>query len=442
MKKLFILFFFFSIFPSFCVSAASGDADADGDTNVDDLGRSTSGYLYMEYHDSSNNAMRFRFNVFTVDDGYVYLVSDKKNWNDGSSVIFSAAGSGSLRYCDKSFSESDKEEDKFVFSPGDYLYSLDQYKTLSDSPSYLNQYDYYSDTDSYKIQCTVPVFYKDDLESISKYRETGDYSGALNKDDVDSANSQVDDSIELPRGLKVVKGYATGLSSAYSLDKDCVFEWSQTVDTSDYVYDIDAQMVIGTVTHSGSAVLTGDKYGSDWVSIADSYHYDGAQQITRSITSSQLNDILLEKCFDNYIAATHKKLTYKGYLVSQLKIRVRNRSGSSASDYVVIIIDMDSASTTAKVENEDGEDVENDEYNGQDVSDPDKPSVTDSDLSLTGILDYIRSGFGLLGSGGLLSLMSSTFSYIPSSVWTLIKTAIAISITIMVLSLVKRFVFG
>ena len=456
MKKFLIIFFiFFLSLNSLDVNAATFDDDyvsyfkerflegeLEFDKVTDEQGHILTGYFLYVYYVEERDIFYYGYNIIpnpSSTSEYIYLVRTPSTIDDGFVQ--------SYEY--RIFSSSDDSSFVVNRNGNNYCYYDDFYNYSYSIPMDRNIPDVHYSHDILLcnlpescVGTSFPVFDYGDQDAIDAYVNSGDYSGAVNADDVDRENSVVDGDIEMPRDLKVTKGYATGLVSAYSLDKDCVFTWNQTVDTSGYVYDVDAQMVIGTVTHSGSAVLTGDKYDSGWVNIVDSYHYDGAQQMTRSITASQLNDILLVKCFDNYIAATNKKLTYKGYLVSQLKIRVRNRSGTSASDYVVITIDMDSASTTAKVEDENGEDVENDEYTGQDVSDPDKPSVTDSDLSLTGILDYIRSGFGLLGSGGLLSLMSSTFSYIPSSVWTLIKTAIAISITIMVLSLVKRFVFG
>lgn len=451
MKRFFALFFFVIMLLSPVSVVLAGNDEDSGITESeedaverDDVGRISSGTITVNGRDSyiwGLSLYEASYNVVLSDgDGYLYItVGD--DWGDYSKASWVChlhlVGNYSLKVSTVTHYKDDSEHTSWDDTTSSSV-------PLSDTSYPLTFYNMNNEDFSkyFSFSSSIPIFKVTDEESINKYVNEGDYSGATNKDDVDKSLSHQDGSVELPRDLKVTKGYATGLVSAYSLDKDCVFTWNQTVDTSGYVYDVDAQMVIGTVTHSGSAVLTGDKYGSGWVNIVDSYHYDGAQQMTRSITASQLNDILLVKCFDNYIAATNKKLTYKGYLVSQLKIRVRNRSGTSVSDYVVITIDMDSASTTAKVEDEEGNDVKNDEYTGQDVSDPDKPSVTDSDLSLTGILDYIRSGFGLLGSGGLLSLMSSAFSYIPSSVWTLIKTAIAVSITIMVLSLVKRFVFG
>lgn len=398
------------------------------DDRTDDVGHVTGGFWRINYY--SNGWWYVKYYQYTSTGVYFYLTYDPASRGDGryfyilNAVVFGDSSKVDVKYVDKSL----LDEGYPALESSNILYA--PFSSGTD----LNEWN------GGIFETNFPIFNVNDVDAIQKYKDTGDLSGAENAEDI--LDPEQDDDIELPKNLKVTGGYATGLSNAYSLDKDCIFEWNQTVDTTDYMYDIDAQMVIQTVTRSGSTNLTGNKYSSSWVSIASFAHYDAAQQITRKITAEQLNDVLLEGALQNYVSSTGEKIKYKGYMISQLKIRVRNCVANSASDFVVITIDYDGASTTARVEDADGNEVENDEYTGQDVSSGGGSSVGDGDLSLTGILDYIRSGFGLLGSGGLIALMSSTFSYIPASIWTLIKMAISVSISIMVLGLVKRFVFG
>lgn len=298
--------------------------------------------------------------------------------------------------------------------------------------------DYYQKAENNLFDTNLPIFDEEDKEGISNYEKAGDYSSAANAEDIDNKNAEFNDSIELPRNLLVQGGYAQGLSSAYSLDKDCVFSWNQTVDTSNYLYDIDAQLIIQKVYSSGSALGTEDYYTSGWQSVNSSYHYDGAQQITKKITSEFLNDCLIEAALRNYNESTGEKMKYKGYMISHLKIRVRNRLASLSSDYVVIDINFDGATTTATVESEDGDVQDNDEYNGGSVVDLD--NSVDADLStITSILDFIRSGFGLLGSNGLIAMFSSFFVYLPGGLWTLILMGLGAVIFVGIINfLLKR----
>ena len=64
------------------------------------------------------------------------------------------------------------------------------------------------------------------------------------------------------------------------------------------------------------------------------------------------------------------------------------------------------------------------EYNGNDV-------MNGSELDSLG--DVISDGFGLLGDGGIVDMMSDFFSFIPGPIWTLILTGIGLIITIAVI---------
>lgn len=296
------------------------------------------------------------------------------------------------------------------------------------------------------VSCTFPIFTVSENEDLSKndaiqnYLSNGDYSGASNKDYIDNILASDDGTVEIPKNLKVIGGYATGLSSAYSLDKDCVLQWIQSVDTTNYCYDMDAMVTIGIVSKSGSASLTGESYSSDWVPVCSGTGYGSAKDITRRISADFLNDSLLENCFEKFVGSTGSKLPYKGYMISSLKIRIRNRVSDKCSDYVVVNINFDGATTTATVEDENGNTVESEDYNGNDVSGGDD-KIDTSNISIDGLMGYIKSGFGLLGSGGIIALMSGTFSYLPGSIWTIIKFYISMLVAIAIIAAVKEMIF-
>lgn len=290
--------------------------------------------------------------------------------------------------------------------------------------------------------CTnIPIFDPEDTEGIEKYLNGGDYSSATNADDVDNGSGASENNgIEKPVGLKVSGGYASGLSSAYTFKHDFVGHWTQTVDTSDYVYDIQAQCIISEVVNSGSSVKTGKSATSNWVDFGRK-SYGGVTSMTHTISEKNLNDKLFDSAMDNYVKQ-YGKLKYKGYIISKLRIRIKNFVDTKSSDWVVITIDYDGATTTATVEDDDGNIKEDDEYNGGDVADKDNDTSGESiESGIASILDYIRSGFGLLGNGGVIDLMARCFVYLPASIWTMIKFLVAMMVFMAVISLIKKFVF-
>lgn len=296
----------------------------------------------------------------------------------------------------------------------------------------------------------IPIFNVNDEEAIEKYKSSGDTSGAVNNDTYDGDKVKPKDGIEYPKNLKVDGVYSKGLagalkgaSSAYSFSADAPLKmnWNQTVDTSQYKFEVQAQCVIGQtripIGGSGGVAYTGKVASSDWIDFG-TFAYNGSVKMSYNISNDELNDKVLESAMENF-TSTYGKLKYKGYLIKQLRVRIRNHVGDKHSDWVVVTVDNDKVSSTAQLEDEDGNEVENEDYNGDDVRDD--TVDTDSSVDIGGILAFIRDGFGLLGDGGVITLMSRCFVYLPASIWTMLKFLVAMMILMAVISLVKKFVF-
>lgn len=297
---------------------------------------------------------------------------------------------------------------------------------------------YRPDDSDMGFSTNIPIFVEGDEAAINNYIQNGDYSGADNAEIIDGDSVEFDESVELPVGLKVTGGYAQGLENAYSMDKDCIFNWTQTVDTSNYMYDVDCEMTINLVSKNiGSSSQTDKYYSSGWIDFYEK-KYDGSKAITSKVSKNDLNDILIGKCLENYNVQTGEKMPYKGYVVSALRIRVRNVCNGKSSNFVVIKIDKDGNSTTATVQDENGDTVEDENYDGSDVVD--KENVVDMDLSnFVDILNFIRNGFGLFGNNGLIAMFRSFFSFLPDMWWTLILLGLGMIIFIGIVNfLLKR----
>ena len=64
-------------------------------------------------------------------------------------------------------------------------------------------------------------------------------------------------------------------------------------------------------------------------------------------------------------------------------------------------------------------------------------STYEEDLSQQGIMESLKNGFGLIGDNGLIAFFSSTFSYIPAWIWTLIGSGVALSIAVIIFKIIR-----
>ena len=323
-----------------------------------------------------------------------------------------------------------------------YTYNDNKNPELSNSKISSNfekyYYDYYGEDDTGSFSSSLPIFKAGDTDAINAYLENGDASGAENSTDI----ADQDDSVEMPRNLKLTGGYAQKLSAAYSIDKDIVLNWDQTVDTTDYKYTVEAQVTMDMKSSNfGASHNTGKHYSSDWIEFKNA-DYEGAKQVGLTLNHKELDTKLIESFLNNYVKQTGEKVPYKGYSVANIKVRVRNYFGDKASNYVVISIDKESVTNTATVEDENGnkvEDPDNSDYDGEtDITD--KQDSQDLDLSGLGdVLDMIRNGFGLFGSNGLIAMFSKFFSFLPNKYWSLILLGVSLMVFVGVVNfLLKR----
>lgn len=290
---------------------------------------------------------------------------------------------------------------------------------------------------------TIPIFKSGDTESINAYLNDNDCSGATNSDYIDSV--KYSDEIDKPHNLKS-SGYFDYITSCPTHDDSfgssgCAFckpikatllsmSWSIPDDIS-YVYDIDVRANYNTPNGQSStqwiSVVKGGKYsGSAIAAVYDVVHIDKGV--------NHLNDYVLPVLPNNTDDVTG------------VSLRIRHRKNKQCSNWVVITIGS-SGSASAKVENSDGDTVDDGEYTNSDGYDTNNGSDGDGDTSNDGnivagsinvdsLLVYIRDGFGLLGNAGIITLMSKTFLFLPNSIWVMIKFFIASLITISIIGAV------
>ena len=410
----------------------------------DDLGRHKSGYFY--YCGSTSKFIIQRDWIFNSEDGFIYLTKEE--------ITDNSLDAGLKKYKFKVWCSSSL---KNVFGNGDYLVSdgsdgvVSRFGPVKDLSFSVDGIGFASlivfvtpelvKADEIDFYCTTfPVFDVNDKEGIEKYKTSGDYSSAENSDFLANEKVEFDESIEMPQGLKCVGGFADGYTkqTPYGIEEDIILEWMQKVDTSDYIYTVDMKLTIEMLNQNiKDGKPTGEKYSTDWLPFNNG-SYKGATSITRKFRATEVENLLFPAIGRVYQNATGKSgLPYKGYYINQIVIRVRNVSGSKCSNYVVVKIDRDGSDVTATVENEDEETVPDDQYNGDSVLD--KPEVNGDLSSFSDILIFIKNGFGLFGSNGLIAMFRSFFSFLPEMWWTLILLGLGLIIFIGIINfLLKR----
>lgn len=356
--------------------------------------------------------------------GYLYLVKDESSTDSES--VYGLYGNGELYYTLTSTRKNLMTEETWVHERNSSGYKLG----IASEGTFFGNFTTISTSGLPPvIDTNIPIFSGNNLDAIKAYEETGDASGADNYDKY--KGDKYDSSIPTPHDFKVIQGVdqtIAGVEESFLADynKDIVLTWRQDDVIDNLEYEIEGDFYYKRISDSNFAEI--QEMNTGYKEVVPRTSYGSSTSSTVQIPKSTLNG-----------------LKERGYQ-TKVYFRVRNVIANKTSNWVLVKIDLVNKTATATEQSYyDNSDTGGDEYNDDNVdydSDNSNSNANNGSISLDGLMTYIKSGFGLLGSGGLIALMSSTFSYIPASVWTLIKMAISISIAIMILALVKRFVFG
>ena len=307
--------------------------------------------------------------------------------------------------------------------------------------------------DSSFLCSNIPIFDASETDKINEYINNGDISGSFNSNDVVNNQRPVySDDIELPQNFHVISGHKYLFKSNNSIlglnkfSKDIVFNWQQTVDTSDYKYDVDVNIVYVDYDKSYN---TEDHYKtltSGWKEFSSNNEYKGNKNITLTLSQDKLNAILKDDAIAKGVNQS-PGVNVAGNIayITKIYVRVRNKVDNNCSNFVQSEIDFENKTVTNNETDEDGYTVDNAEYDNDDGTvDNEDDSGNSSNTSYNGnfgslssIMQYIRDGFGLIGNGGILTLMSATFLYLPDSIWIILKFFVSMMVAIALVKLVK-----
>lgn len=280
----------------------------------------------------------------------------------------------------------------------------------------------------YSVYGSIPIFdsSKSDCEkSIKKYLESGDTSGAENKYDV-SQPSQ-DDSVELPTNLRTYGKYG------YKQDNAMTVRWDVPSDVNNYTYDVRIKVDYSTKDKDAS---------TDWYNAVTDYPYERNDQYDLNTGKPISRNTSIPEDFKvNRDVVSSIDFNGDGSYVRTIRsihVEVRNRLDNKCSNWVSVEAQVDGDNST-NVKDNNGNVVQDDIYNGQNTNNSNHETQYDTDpdfskedpkFSLSDFFNYLKSGFGLMGSNGLFAFFQRSFSFIPKDIWTLIIAGVACMIIV------------
>lgn len=297
----------------------------------------------------------------------------------------------------------------------------------------------------------IPLF--DSKESAENYFNTGDTSGLLNGDKV----SSYDPSIEVPKDLAVNFTAANFLDTSSSnkygrfdyADSDVIFTWNQSedVDISNYKTEIYTQL---TVQWANTPF---NPFSPNW------HEQLASKQLVNTVDTLRSNSYTMSKStFKDIVQKSGDEVIDGGimggsvsYIKEPMYFYLRNVVGNSYSDWVRVKITRDTVTTEGIPAFGNGSGTVTSGYdqvkgdssvgggNGQAITGDTSGgsygknySVEFDSASMSGIIGFIKNGFGLLGDDGLIALFKETFSFLPAPVWTCIIAMIAASCIVVI----------
>ncbi len=294
------------------------------------------------------------------------------------------------------------------------------------------------DTDFRFGSTNIPLF--SSLEAAKSFFDSGDTSGLINGSDC----SYFDSDIETPKDFQI--NFSTSQifdDKGFFNECDFQFTWKQSEDTdlNGYQTEIYIQAThckVSITNLFGSADSREQKLGDKLLISSASTSYDNKASI-------KWNDLVayLNKDGTNLFGASNAGgvcCTYPIYFW------VRNVKGNTYGDWIKVTVTPDNVVVdgndylgTGKGTVSHGYELVDGSGNGdQKESQYGQGYHVDIPYTSTNaIIDYIKSGFGLLGDNGLIAFFKDMFSFLPDPVWTIIFTMVGVCAIIIIIKVAK-----
>lgn len=282
------------------------------------------------------------------------------------------------------------------------------------------------------VDANIPIF--DSIENCDNYVQTGSFNGILN----DSYLPYAFD-LECPIDLKCELLNRTAGYERFS------FTWSQK--DKDYI-NWDTEFLFYCDLRYRKQIF-GFIGVSDWVNVDDFFVFDKFCSTSNLKYSTELYCSEYDDALNFYFSSINEDLGGKQIEILGADFYVRNK-------YV------DAASGKAHYSNwvrvhytSNGDDIEV-SYSEIEVDDPDsvgsngKPAGTlnpDNGYtgevqqatvnSASGLVDFVKNGFGLLGNNGLVSFLKQTLAFVPVEFWEIIIIGVSFFVLIAIIKFAR-----
>lgn len=398
-------------------------------------------YKFIDVSNLSGSYVQFMFISQDVADSNKNLLIYKYYYTDAYQLRFAKFENGEV---------ADINSDKTRFGIS-YTSDGTWYNCLGNSGSVVVDQSTFEKYFNSEIETNLPYF--DSKESAENYFNTGDTSGLLNGDNF----SSYDPDIEVPQDLAVNFTAANFLDTSSSnkygrfdyADSDVIFTWNQSedIDISNYKTEIYTQL---TVQWANTPF---NPFSPNW------HEQLASKQLVNTVDTLRSNSYTMSKStFKDIVQKSGDEVIDGGimggsvsYIKEPMYFYLRNVVGNSYSDWVRVKITRDTVTTEGIPAFGNGSGTVTSGYdqikgdssvgggNGQAITGDTSGgsygknySVEFDSASMSGIIGFIKNGFGLLGDDGLIALFKETFSFLPAPVWTCIIAMIAASCIVVI----------
>lgn len=307
-------------------------------------------------------------------------------------------------------------------------------------------FSFYDGTSGFEwlvAKTNIPVFdYDSDtfLDDVNKYLKSGgtDYSGSANSDFIDRSNSSVDKSVDFPHEFQTSQCVINWTGTIFEFKgRDSINASWKVPDDTTYNYQIQMKAMIKFPKNDGKIHIGKNGFEDKWtdwhdVEIGDYSVSSNGRKVC------YINPSLMLKLFNDDIHSVKygsPDLMGVAYDIKEVQFRVRHLKGNKCSNWVSSYIESSGSSNTY-LEDDDGNYIDNTEYQGQQTS----TDYNSGDFKANDIISFIKSGFGLSGSNGLIAMFKQFFSYLPPSVNVILLTGVAIMVFVAVVKWITTVV--
>lgn len=300
-----------------------------------------------------------------------------------------------------------------------------------------------SDTSWLGYRTNIPIFdYDSDtfLEDVNKYINSGgtDYSGSANSVFIDRSNSSVDNSVDFPHEFQTSQCVINWTGTIFEFKgRDSINASWKVPDDKTYDYQIQMKAMIKFPKNDGKIHIGKNGFEDKWtdwhdVEIGDYSVSSNGRKVC------YINPSLMLKLFNDDIHSVKygsPDLMGVAYDIKEVQFRVRHLKGNKCSNWVSSYIESSGSSNTY-LEDDDGNYVDNTEYQGQQTS----TDYNSGEFKTNDIISFIKSGFGLSGSNGLIAMFKQFFNYLPPAVNVILLTGVAIMVFVAVVKWITTIV--